>query len=191
MKASLAEQEAKVAARRERDAIRQRKSRSSRAVTVTPCDSTDTLPLPPLDKEKSPRPPKEINPLPAPSVLEANASSASGDAGGSVIKLKTGRKVDPTARAEFVEAWNDLAGSLSLPQILKLTPKRTRALDLRLASYSVDDCVKVLANIRGSPFLRGETGWRGCSFDWVLNETNFQKILEGNYNGQPVQIRRA
>ncbi len=52
MKASLAEQEEKVAARREKDAIRQRKSRASRNVTVTSCDTTD---------EPLSRPPNEIN----------------------------------------------------------------------------------------------------------------------------------
>ena len=43
-------------------------------------DVTRDTPLPPLDKEKSPTPPKEINPPLTPQDLEANASRASGDA---------------------------------------------------------------------------------------------------------------
>ena len=62
VKASLVDGEAKAAEKRAKDAERQRKSRAnrglSRDVTVTECDERDEL----LDKEKSPTPPKEINP---------------------------------------------------------------------------------------------------------------------------------
>jgi hypothetical protein len=57
MKADLVEGEARAAEKRSKDAARQRKSRMSRDVTVTPCDTVDT---PPLDKEKGTQ--KEINP---------------------------------------------------------------------------------------------------------------------------------
>ena len=48
---------------------------------------------------------------------------------------------------------------------------------------TIPDFIQVFQNIQKSPFLRGETGWMGCGFDWVFKKTNFQKILEGNYNG--------
>jgi hypothetical protein len=44
VKADLAEAEQRVANRRAKDAMRQRKSRASRNVTVTPCDSADSAP---------------------------------------------------------------------------------------------------------------------------------------------------
>lgn len=83
----------------------------------------------------------------------------------------------------FVEAWNDMAASLSLPAIRKLTPERRTMLKARINGYSIDEFNEVLANIRNSPFLRGEKNWKGCTFDWVIKKGNFQKILEGNYNG--------
>lgn len=102
--------------------------------------------------------------------LEAKASCASGDA--------------PALKPEhFVEKWNSLATSLAKPTIRKLTPERRVKLKARIAGYSLDDFREVLGNIERSPFLRGETGWHGCTFDWVTKKANFQKILEGNYNG--------
>ena len=36
--------------------------------------------------------------------------------------------------------------------------------------------------VERSPFLRGDTGWRGGNFDWFFKKANFQKTLEGNYD---------
>ena len=36
--------------------------------------------------------------------------------------------------------------------------------------------------IKNSPLLLGKTKWSGATFDWVLNEANLVKILEGNYD---------
>jgi hypothetical protein len=101
--------------------------------------------------------------------LEAKASCASGDA--------------PALKPDhFVESWNALAKRLALTTIRALTPERRVKLKARIAGYSVDDFREVLANIESSPFLRGDRGWKGCTFDWVTKKANFQKILEGNYN---------
>jgi len=38
--------------------------------------------------------------------------------------------------------------------------------------------------IKYSPFLTGmSTDWK-CTFDWVLNPTNWQKIMDGNFDGK-------
>lgn len=43
---------------------------------------------------------------------------------------------------------------------------------------------RVLASIRGSPFLRGETApnYRFAEIDWILEPKNLLKISEGNYD---------
>lgn len=99
---------------------------------------------------------------------EANASCASDDA------LKP---------EHFVESWNTLAARYSLPAVRKLTPERRKAVRARIAGYTVDEFREVLTAIDQSPFLRGERNWRGCTFDWITKKANFQKVLEGNYNG--------
>ena len=83
----------------------------------------------------------------------------------------------------FVEAWNNLADRLGKPKIRKLTPERRIALKARINGYTVEEFQEVLGNIETSPFLRGDRGWPGCTFDWITKKANFQKILEGNYNG--------
>lgn len=100
--------------------------------------------------------------------LEPNGSCASADA------LKP---------EHFVESWNEIATRFGLPTVRNLTPERRVKLRARIAGYSVDEFREVLGGIERSPFLRGERGWRGCTFDWITKKANFQKVLEGNYNG--------
>ena len=82
-----------------------------------------------------------------------------------------------------MEFWNQTAQHLGKPKVRDLTPERRELLKARIGQYSIDDFVTVFENIKTSPFLRGDNGWRGCTFDWVFKKANFQKILEGNYNG--------
>ena len=83
----------------------------------------------------------------------------------------------------FVQSWNEKARSYGLPAIRNLTPERRTKLRARIAGYSLDDFREVLAAIDQSPFLRGERAWGGATFDWITKKGNFQKVLEGNYNG--------
>jgi uncharacterized protein YdaU (DUF1376 family) len=89
-------------------------------------------------------------------------------------------KFDPK---DVVEVWNDTATKLGKPMVRDLTPERRQLLKARMSQYALEDFVSVFNSIEQSPFLRGDTGWRGCTFDWVFKKANFQKILEGNYNG--------
>lgn len=84
---------------------------------------------------------------------------------------------------DVVEVWNELAVKLAKPKVRDLTPERRQLLKMRMGQYKLEDFVQVFNNIERSPFLRGDHGWRGCTFDWVFKKANFQKILEGNYNG--------
>jgi hypothetical protein len=95
---------------------------------------------------------------------------------------------EPPAKPElkpehFVEKWNMLARRLGKPLVRDLTPERRVKLKARIAGYTLEDFREVLGNIERSPFLRGEKQWQGCTFDWVTKKANFQKVLEGNYNG--------
>ena len=83
---------------------------------------------------------------------------------------------------DVVEVWNEVALKLGKPKVRDLTPERRQLLKGRMSQYALDDFVLVFNNIERSPFLRGDHGWRGCTFDWVFKKSNFQKILEGNYN---------
>jgi uncharacterized protein YdaU (DUF1376 family) len=121
-----------------------------------PCERISECNAPP------PPPPKEE--------LVAKATCASDDA--------------PTLKPVHVlEAWNETAKKVGKPQARDLTPARSDLLKARIAQYDLDDFLNVFGKIEMSPFLRGDTGWRGGNFDWVFKRANFQKILEGNYDG--------
>ncbi len=97
------------------------------------------------------------------------------------------RKLKPE---HVVETWNATAKSLAKPMVRDLTPTRRQALRSRIAQYSIEDFIVVFGKVRDSPFLRGETGWTGCTFDWIIKKANFQKIIEGNYDHQSTFARR-
>jgi len=108
------------------------------------------------------------------------------------IKKSSRKTEDLELLAQVGESWNDLAASLRLPQIGKLTETR-KNLVLARAKELVHDYEFqtpregfqiVFSKIRGSPFLRGESGrWR-ADFDFVFKQSNFTKILEGKYENQ-------
>lgn len=87
------------------------------------------------------------------------------------------------------EQWNAMAGGLRLPQIdeIKSGSQRERHTVARLREMAAGEGVeagtrRLMAKIRGSPFLRGdETAWR-ATFDWTMNPSNFTKIMDGNYD---------
>lgn len=99
------------------------------------------------------------------------SETAVSDVHGNVVKPK-----------DVFEEWNDTAKKIGRPTIRDLTPERRKLITDRIRQYSVEDFVTVFNNIERSPFLRGDAGWKGCTFDWVFKKGNFQKILEGNYN---------
>ncbi len=97
---------------------------------------------------------------------------------------------DALTPEHVVEYWNEVADRTGKPCVKLLTPERRQRLKARIAGYSIDDWSSVLGAVERSPFLRGDTGWHGCNFDWITKKANFQKVLEGNYNDKPTQTTR-
>lgn len=89
----------------------------------------------------------------------------------------------PSLKPEHVvEEWNAVAQRMGKPRVRDLTPERRQLLKARIAQYDLDDFLNVFGKIERSPFLRGDTGWNRCTFDWIFKKANFQKALEGNYD---------
>ena len=74
---------------------------------------------------------------------------------------------------------------------LDLSPTRRKKLAARLTEIGgAAEWARVLAQIRGSPFLRGETSRNGkfvAEIDWILEPNNLRKVREGNYDERPDQ----
>ncbi len=118
-----------------------------------------------------------------------------GDANASLVNAE---RVDSARMAKKQETirtcgewWNRLAAELGLPTIGSIKPSTQReSLTLARAREISEDFPDLDAglhalggHIRGSPLLRGERGdrsWR-ANYNWVMNATNFVKIMEGNY----------
>ena len=66
-----------------------------------------------------------------------------------------------------------------------MSDSRKRAIKARLKSYTVEDLKKAFEMAEGSDFISGRSGkWNGASFDWLMNETNLVKVLDGNYQNK-------
>lgn len=89
-----------------------------------------------------------------------------------------------------VRLYNDLCPSL--PSVRTLSDKRKRDIKTRLKKYTLDDFQKVFEKAEKSSFLRGdnERGFRS-SLDWLINEGNMAKVLDGNYDDRPNKQRAA
>jgi len=79
----------------------------------------------------------------------------------------------------------------SLPKVQKLTDKRKRQVKTRLREYpTLTTYEELFTKAENSDFLSGRNGkWSACNFDWLLNENNMVKVLEGNYdNKEPAPV---
>ena len=84
-----------------------------------------------------------------------------------------------------IQAVIDLYNSIcvSYPKVQKISERRKTAIKARLKDYTIDEFKKAFTNAENSDFLRGKNnrGWR-ADFDWLMNENNLAKALEGNYD---------
>lgn len=89
---------------------------------------------------------------------------------------------------EAVQAWNAMAERVGLSAVRNVTEARRRALKARLAECAgIEGWRHALAKVEASPFLRGERSGNGhdrwrASFDFVVTQGNFTKLMEGNYD---------
>lgn len=126
---------------------------------------------------------------------DINITSTSKASDGCAVARQSKRYDDQLLRTT-AEAWNDLASSVGLATVAKLTDARKVAITRR-AKELVDDFdyenptagfSELFSKIRGSPFLRGsESSWR-CDFDWCFALSNFTKIMEGKYENRPQKV---
>ena len=89
---------------------------------------------------------------------------------------------------QFVKAWNEVATNKELPTIHNedsWTDARKSKLKELVGVFGIDDVLKTIEKVGESKFLCGENDrkWR-CSFGWLIEHENFEKVIEGNYDNQ-------
>ncbi len=155
-----------------------------------PVDTVD-IPSPPFSPSSSspPIPPLITTPPKSPSSSLVNADAIDG----SLSDFKKVKRIRDEKNTELIQTvasnWNDFAAELKLPQVVHITPARQSSI-LRRAKelveyYDYPDAIlgfrALFAKIRGSPFLRGETGKFRADLDFAINQSSFTKIMEDRY----------
>jgi hypothetical protein len=82
----------------------------------------------------------------------------------------------------LVTHWNEICGE-KLPKVQTLTDRRQGFIRARLAEHPLQEWPGIFLRVVKSGFLTGENdkNWR-ADFDWVMNQNNLVKILEGKYD---------
>lgn len=82
---------------------------------------------------------------------------------------------------QVIDAWN----GTGLKQIERITPesKRGEMTRKRIRDYGLDKVLEAIVKVKASRFLCGDNdkGW-AATYDWFILPSNFQKVLEGNYD---------
>lgn len=74
---------------------------------------------------------------------------------------------------------------VSFPRLRKPSSNRIDKINARLKTYSLEDFKLLFAKTEASDFLKGtnDRKWK-ATFDWLMNENNMLKVLEGNYDNR-------
>ena len=86
---------------------------------------------------------------------------------------------------EVIKLWNELDGLGNITSVKAISPgsKRYQNVKARLKTFGIEGFKDAIENVKRSSFLQGKNtrGWT-ITFDWFVLPSNFQKVLEGNYN---------
>lgn len=92
---------------------------------------------------------------------------------------------------KITEIYNSIC--TSLPKIKSLTEARKKHIKARWQdNSSITEFEEVFKSVQASDFLTGRNGiWTNCNFDWIIKESNWIKIQEGNYNKVTEQVKKV
>lgn len=124
-------------------------------------------------------PPAAVAPKPTRTIIEPTEVISSGE---EIVIVA----VDDVAEA--VAAFNDMAARHGIPRVQKMTDTRRKALRARLKECGgIEGWRLALSKIEASDFLMGRSRDFRCTFDWIINASNFTKLMEGNYDNRSRQ----
>lgn len=103
------------------------------------------------------------------------------------IELDTEKKqpdkpADRVSYQEIVDLYHNICKSY--PILRSMPEKRKKAIKARARVHPIEDFHRVFEIAESSDFLKGANShdW-SATFDWMMKDANFTKILEGNYGG--------
>ena len=89
------------------------------------------------------------------------------------------KEVKPSCQ-QVVDLYHSICKSF--PSLRSVSETRKKAIRARLNTYTLEEFETVFRNAEDSSFLKGKNGtnWT-ATFDWMMKDANFSKVLEGNY----------
>ena len=98
-----------------------------------------------------------------------------------IDKNKNRIREDKNIYTQIKDLYNETC--VSFPRLTVLSDKRKQAIKARLNVYTVDQMKAVFEKAEASTFLKGgnNRNW-SANFDWLLKDSNFAKVLDGNYD---------
>ena len=105
-------------------------------------------------------------------------------------QVRIGQSEDRTELGEgridykaIIDCYNDTC--VSFPKVKALSDSRKKAIKARLNTYSIEDMENVFKKAESSDFLKGKNdrNWQ-ANFDWLMKDSNFAKVLDGNYDNK-------
>ncbi len=103
-----------------------------------------------------------------------------------LIKPKPDSVANSERKTKIQDVVNDFNSiCLNLPKIKTLSEQRKRVIKIRLKSYPRDKLCEAFKLANSSSFLCGDNtrSWT-ATFDWIMQESNLAKILDGNYENK-------
>lgn len=90
------------------------------------------------------------------------------------------------SKDDIIKIFNELC--ISLPKVKTITETRKKAAKSIVKKYSVEQIKEVFEKAESSDFLRGKNNrdWQ-ANFDWLMKDSNFAKVLDGNYDNKKVE----
>lgn len=81
----------------------------------------------------------------------------------------------------IADLYNEIC--ISFPRLTVLSDKRKQAIKARLNTYTVEQFREMFTKAEASSFLKGSNSndWH-ANFDWLIKDSNFAKVLDGNYD---------
>lgn len=100
------------------------------------------------------------------------------------LEIELGESKERINYQHIADMYNDIC--ISFPRLTVLSDKRKQAIRARLNAYTVEQFKILFEKAEMSDFLKGANSrnWQ-ANFDWLIKDSNFAKVIDGNYDNKP------
>lgn len=108
----------------------------------------------------------------------------------SLSELSDARSTSVVDFDALMKYFNEKMENQMISNIVSLSEKRKTAIKARAREYGKDALRSVIDKAAASDFMNGKNdrSWV-ANFDWIFKPTNFEKILNGNYDNRDIASR--